>query len=738
MGHALAPSADSAVVIESQGVAHTIRFTIDPVRQTPVINRDAAPSAVKIGARVTVQWPDSPRSSIAAAKDGFFSLAEAYGWLNPHLTINVDWRANGQRHWEWQATDPDWTKWRPSQPSSAHWYDVERLSRHVAAEIAFAEDRRKPCMSVRDFIGQFRGLSGTAKQNAICTEIGVAERETLAEFYRDRLAPARLLTAMRARSNPVKPRDLGLVGESHVRERMLDDGCDPDSIVYRKREIEHDAPYMIELAFGYRPDEAAIGRYLIEGFNFAPAIGGSPFQLEQRLAGLDVDEDDPVTVFAHLTSPRLSFTDKGKAKLDLPLTVAGEVRTMLALVTKAWTKQKTAEIRDHNARLRRAEAVGRKAKPMSQVEAVRQHVERAYKIASASNQYPANKRQIYYAIREAVEQATGRKLDSKYFSGTLLPDYIKAHPRETADWDVVADDRGHFAEPHTGKRIGVGTLAVRAYIEEIAEPEIAEIDIAEVEVVTKGPAARYGSILYIEKEGFDPIIEAAGIPEEFDIAPMSCKGMSVIAARTMVEALCAKHGLGLFILRDFDVTGFTIKKTLHTSGKRYTFKRKVEAVDLGLRLDDIEWFAAQGHPLATETVDFGKTSKAAIRARLRNDGATEAEIDFLTTGPGNTGRRVELNAMASDVFVAFVRRKLALHGAVKVIPSSEMLAEAFTAFKRGAMAKAALEAELERLNAEPVAIPGDLDQRVQAYLAANPKATWDEAVRAIMEASGKK
>jgi DNA topoisomerase VI subunit B len=79
MGHALAPSADSAVVIESQGVAHTIRFTIDPVRQTPVINRDAAPSAVKIGARVTVQWPDSPRSSIAAAKDGFFSLAEAYG-----------------------------------------------------------------------------------------------------------------------------------------------------------------------------------------------------------------------------------------------------------------------------------------------------------------------------------------------------------------------------------------------------------------------------------------------------------------------------------------------------------------------------------------------------------------------------------------------------------------------------------------------------------------------------------
>ena len=63
------------------------------------------------------------------------------------------------------------------------------------------------------------------------------------------------------------------------------------------------------------------GRDVIEGFNFAPAIGDSPFQLEQRLASLDVDADDPVTVFAHLTAPRLSFADKGKAKFNLPDTV---------------------------------------------------------------------------------------------------------------------------------------------------------------------------------------------------------------------------------------------------------------------------------------------------------------------------------------------------------------------------------------------------------------------------------
>ena len=217
MGRALDPNADASVVIESQGLAHTIRFTIDPVRQTPVVHRDTAPSAVKIGTRVTVRWPNSPRSSIARVEGGFFSLAEAYGWLNPHLTLSVDWQVGDEpRQWNWEATDSDWSKWRPSQPSSAHWYDIERLSQHMAAEIADAEDSRKPCMSVRDFIRQFRGLSGTAKINAICVELQVEERETLAEFYPTVLSAARLLAAMRKASRPSKPKDLGVIGEAHL------------------------------------------------------------------------------------------------------------------------------------------------------------------------------------------------------------------------------------------------------------------------------------------------------------------------------------------------------------------------------------------------------------------------------------------------------------------------------------------------------------------------------------------
>jgi hypothetical protein len=207
----------------------------------------------------------------------------------------------------------------------------------MAAEIAYAEDRRKPCPTVREFIGQFRGLKGTAKQNAICAGIGVAERETLAGFYQRDGAAERLLAAMRAVSRPVKPRDLGVIGEDHLAAHLVEVGCEEGSIVYRKAEFEHDGlPYVIEVAFGYRGDEDP--RRVAEGFNFAPAIGGSPFRLAERLENLDLDSHDPVTVFAHVACPRLDFLDRGKARVRLPDEVDDKLVELLTSAIKAWTK----------------------------------------------------------------------------------------------------------------------------------------------------------------------------------------------------------------------------------------------------------------------------------------------------------------------------------------------------------------------------------------------------------------
>ena len=40
------------------------------------------------------------------------------------------------------------------------------------------------------------------------------------------------------------------------------------------------------------------------------------------------------------------------------------------------------------------------------------------------------------------------------------------NPELTADWDIAWDDRGHFREPHTGRAIGLGTLALQDYLDE--------------------------------------------------------------------------------------------------------------------------------------------------------------------------------------------------------------------------------------------------------------------------------
>jgi hypothetical protein len=93
-------------------------------------------------------------------------------------------------------------------PTSPHWYDVQRLSRLMAAEIAHAEDNGIPCPTVREFVSSFRGLSATAKAKAIGEAIG-ASRQPLADFHaggEERVKA--LLEAMQASSKPVSRADL--------------------------------------------------------------------------------------------------------------------------------------------------------------------------------------------------------------------------------------------------------------------------------------------------------------------------------------------------------------------------------------------------------------------------------------------------------------------------------------------------------------------------------------------------
>jgi hypothetical protein len=98
---------------------------------------------------------------------------------------------------------------------------------------------------------------------------------------------------------------------------------------------------------------------------------------------------------------------------------------------------------------------------------------------------------------------------------------------------------------------------------------------------------------------------------------------------------------------------------------------------------------------------------------------------------------VELNAMTSGQFVAWLGAKLGAHGTGKVVPGPAALA----AQAREAIARrwvqhrvAAIEGEA-RAHAAAVAVPDDLEARVRAALAADPTLSWDDAVAQAVEAS---
>jgi hypothetical protein len=481
-----------------------------------------------------------------------------------------------------------------------------------------------------------------------------------------------LLTEMKAATKEVRPDELGKLGRDSIECIARWQGVSSDSKVEYLREtfVEGGLPFVAEVAFAYfgndkGEDGEPLSRTLLTGLNFSPTLT-DPFRnlgafgrssLGELLAGHHADNGDPVFALVHVASPRFTFIDKGKTAVSLPYTVARGLTRMVAKATGRWERQKTAEIRHSQAALRRQEALTTRDKPMSIKEAAYEVMAEAYRHAAGAIGI-ANARQVMYAARPHILALTGRtSFDDQYFTQTLLPDYQREHPVETAHWDVCYDARGHFTEPHTGRKIGLGTLEVRQYLAARRAPAVLNATIVGATIETFGPKGRYGSALFIEKEGFLPILEHSHIAERFDVAPMSTKGMSVTAAQQLIDAL-AEDGVRVLVLHDFDISGFSIRKTFTESGRRYGFKNKLDFVDIGLRLVDVRRLELADEPVALE-----EKSKVAIVRRLRINGTTEAEIEFLISG-----RRVELNAMTSDQFIAFVEEKLIEHGVTKVAP----------------------------------------------------------------------
>ncbi len=389
-------------------------------------------------------------------------------------------------------------------------------------------------------------------------------------------------------------------------------------------------------------------------------------------------------------------------------------------VTKRWTKQRKAEERDASRTVRRGEAMIRSCR-VTLKDASFDAIPEAYRKASSDGRLPAHARQIMYAARGAIQERTGERLDDRYFTQSLLPEYLRVYRAKTADWDVVFDARGHFCEPHTGRVVPLGTLEVRAHLHSQRSAQQSESRVVTRTLFpTRGPEHRYGAVLFIEKEGFLPIFERAQLAKRYDVAIMSTKGISVVAARQLVDELCGKHQIPLLVLHDLDKAGFSILGTLRRDTARYKFRNKFDVVDLGLRLSDVE-----EHGLDAEDF-YLKAKRTSVRSNLLRNGATAEEADFICNG-----QRVELNAFGSAELIAWIESKLAAHGIRKVVPDTAALEQAY----RRAVHDEYVSRRVADLNREAAqfaaeaTIPKSLTAKVRTALTQAPADAWDIAVR---------
>jgi hypothetical protein len=224
------------------------------------------------------------------------------------------------------ATNRSWKNWLACYPTSSHWYKpVARFERLVSACLSHDADSGRE-RTIREFITQFDGMSGTAKQKVVLEQFGW-HRASLAVLRNgddlDRSKTTALLAAMQAQTKLVKPAALGLIGKEHLAERFEQPGCAMESFEYRKVLEDTDGlPEVMETAFAWRGETADNHRRLISGVNWSPGII-NPFRqlgavgrsldslLEQRRAG----RDEPVVILLHLACPRVNYTDRGKSAL---------------------------------------------------------------------------------------------------------------------------------------------------------------------------------------------------------------------------------------------------------------------------------------------------------------------------------------------------------------------------------------------------------------------------------------
>ena len=373
----------------------------------------------------------------------------------------------------------------------------------------------------------------------------------------------------------------------------------------------------------------------------------------------------------------------------------------------------------HKAGKNAQASITRRKSGTSIADAVNLLLPEAYNLVSDGGVYWANARQLMYAMRPDILRMCGvDQFSDSYITQVCLPKFQQENEAICANWKIAYDKRGSIIEPHTRTNVGLGTVEVDGYTKStssfVFDRQVSRVGLLD----TLDPQHRFQGLLFCEKEGFTQLITDSGILERCDIALASTKGMSVIAARQLIDHMAGLvDGFTVYTLTDFDITGHGIRHTLTSSSDRYTFSNDINVVELG-----INWEQAQ------ELHNSGRSEPVAGNQAKHRDlllyrGLEAEAATFLC---GNEPRRVEINAMPSAEIVDL----LSSIPANKMVPPEDVLVEAYQ--ELWVKEQTAQFEKRLRQKSRPT-VPTNLVEKIKAQFESNPHQSWDEAILSLLK-----
>jgi hypothetical protein len=521
---------------------------------------------------------------------------------------------------------------------------------------------------LRDYLrDEFRGLKRTTARAEVLEAAGLKGQRLSALLNGHGLrddATARLWEAVRSRGNDLpNSHKLGLIGEENVRTCMAAAGCNLDTFLYRRSRKDAEdkgKPFVVEMAFAEMTEDTEA--IFVYGVNHSAMIG-DPFD-NFYPHSCCIHAGSPVTLFVHVGRPAIQSTDRGKAHVVLGATIENVMDELLAKVAGKWHK-KVLRNRRANEADRRAEQRARIAEPKREEHQQKRRLRDViFELQpGAIVEYRTTlgdviwERQLFYNIRNQVQQID--KHLAKFSQATfkrILNDYQELFGEIEG---LSNKPRGTFVEPHTGKRLPLGTRDVAQYVI---------------------PDYQFDKILVIEKQGFEELFNRHQIAQRYDLGIMYDEGYSVDAGKALAKAAQDK-GIKLFLLHDTDPYGYQI----------YDAMRRVsnEAPD-GLDIIDISFTMEDSLAMGkVPEVDYRPKALAKCILPLLTPKTLEVFQGELVPTPPEVQKRfkkhhpyvweygrVELNDFATDPaeFMAQIENRLKAHDAdKKLVPPRAVL-----------------------------------------------------------------